>query len=78
MTFCLYRVVITKMIITFGELKMSNNYAIKDIKNVIEQHKNSEHSEFSLRLVIKGEDCSTKHWNITEKQAKQIIGILQE
>jgi len=60
----------------FGELIMSNNNAVKDIKNVIEQHKNSKYSEFSLRLVIKGEDCSTKHWNITEKQAKQIIGIL--
>ncbi len=55
-----------------------SEFAVKDIKNVIEQHKNSEHSEFSLRLVIKGEDCSTKHWNITEKQAKQIIGILTE
>ena len=57
---------------------MSNKCAVKDIKNVIEQHKNGDYSAFSLRLVIKGEDCSTKHWSITEKQAKQIIGILTE
>jgi len=54
---------------------MLNKYTANEINYVIEQNSDSD---ACLRLVIKGEGCTTKHLNITDDQAKQISDILTE
>ena len=51
-----------------------SKYDAEQIKRVIESNKNNE---FDLRLIIKGENDKTNNLNITEKQAHQILEILE-
>ena len=51
-----------------------SKYDAEQIKRVIESNKDNE---FDLRLIIKGENDKTNNLNITEKQAYQILEILE-
>jgi len=56
-------------------MSILENYYFNEVSRVIENNKSSE---FALKLVISGENSSTKYLNITDEQAEKIRKIFAE